>query len=56
MPRKPHCILPGLPQHALQRGDNRGVIFHNQADKDYFFNENATENQKLLLQLRTVTQ
>lgn len=38
MPRKPRCILPGLPHHALQRGNNRGVIFHNQADKEYFLN------------------
>ncbi|MFA5363372.1 MAG: transposase [Candidatus Omnitrophota bacterium] len=36
MPRGPRCILPGLPHHALQRGNNRGVIFHNQADKEYF--------------------
>ncbi|MFH1191166.1 MAG: transposase [Candidatus Omnitrophota bacterium] len=36
MPRKPRCILPGLPHHALQRGNNRSVIFHNQTDKEYF--------------------
>jgi len=36
MPRNLRCILPGLPHHALQRGNNRNIVFHNQADKEYF--------------------
>jgi putative transposase len=36
MPRKPRFIFPGLPHHALQRGNNKTNIFHNHADNKYF--------------------
>lgn len=48
MPRKSRCILPGLPHHALQRGNNRGGVFYNKADKEYFLDnlkKNSLENQ-----------
>ena len=35
MARLPRYILPGLPHHLIQRGNNRGVIFF--ADLDYRF-------------------
>lgn len=33
MPRKPRYVLPGRPQHVIQRGNNRCPIFI--ADEDY---------------------
>ncbi len=33
MPRKPRFILPGVPQHIIQRGNNREPCFY--SDEDY---------------------
>ena len=33
MPRKPRFVLPGVPQHVIQRGNNRESCFY--AEKDY---------------------
>lgn len=33
MPRKPRFLLPGLPQHIIQRGNNREPCFY--AEEDY---------------------
>jgi len=33
MPRKPRFVLPGVPQHVIQRGNNREACFY--AEKDY---------------------
>jgi len=33
MPRRPRIILPGIPVHVIQRGNNRGACFF--ADSDY---------------------
>ncbi len=33
MPRRPRIILPNVPQHIIQRGNNRAVCFY--ADEDY---------------------
>jgi putative transposase len=35
MARLPRYVLPGQPQHVIQRGNNRGVIFF--AEEDYVF-------------------
>ncbi len=35
MARQPRFVLPGHPQHVIQRGNNRSVIFG--ADEDYRF-------------------
>ncbi|WP_448875113.1 transposase [Desulfobulbus propionicus] len=35
MPRRPRLILPGVPLHIIQRGNNRQPCFH--ADGDYRF-------------------
>jgi len=35
MARQPRFVLPGQPQHVIQRGNNRQVIFA--ADEDYRF-------------------
>ena len=36
MPRKPRFILPGIPRHIIQRGNNRNVIFVDESDYLYF--------------------
>ena len=33
MPRQPRYVIPGVPQHVIQRGNNRGRIFFE--DQDY---------------------
>ena len=35
MARLPRFVIPGQPQHVIQRGNNRDVIFV--ADEDYHF-------------------
>ena len=35
MARLPVFVIPGQPQHTIQRGNNRDIIFV--ADKDYRF-------------------
>jgi putative transposase len=35
MPRRPRLILPGVPVHIIQRGNNRQACFY--ADEDYLF-------------------
>lgn len=32
MPRRPRLILPEVPLHIIQRGNNRSVCFHDEAD------------------------
>ena len=39
MPRKIRYIVPHLPHHTLQRGNNRQVIFPEIEDKDYFLKQ-----------------
>lgn len=36
MPRKARYILPNIPHHTIQRGNNRQDIFFEQEDYDYF--------------------
>jgi len=33
MARHPRIVLPGQPQHVIQRGNNRDAVF--MADEDY---------------------
>ena len=35
MPRRPRLILPNIPMHIIQRGNNRQACFF--ADEDYCF-------------------
>jgi putative transposase len=35
MARQPRFVLPGHPQHVIQRGNNRDIIFV--TDQDYEF-------------------
>ena len=36
MPRKPRIHLPGLPQHVIQRGNNREPCFYATTDYQYY--------------------
>ena len=36
MARKPRVGLPGIPQHVVQRGNNKQACFYNEADYYYF--------------------
>jgi putative transposase len=36
MARLPRYVIPGQPQHVIQRGNNRQVIFTNDADFQFF--------------------
>jgi putative transposase len=36
MPRKPRIDLPGMPQHVIQRGNNREPCFYTTADYQYY--------------------
>jgi len=36
MARLPRYVLPGNPQHVIQRGNNRSIIFHKKEDYLYY--------------------
>ena len=36
MPRQPRFQLPGMPQHVIQRGNNRAACFFDQADYNHY--------------------
>ena len=36
MSRKPRFVLPGVPQHVIQRGNNRSVCFYADEDDQFY--------------------
>ena len=42
MPRRARLSLPGIPWHIIQRGNNRAVCFHAEADYRRYLDELAT--------------
>ena len=36
MPRKPRFVIPGQPQHVIQRGNNRQAVFATEDDYRFF--------------------
>jgi REP element-mobilizing transposase RayT len=36
MPRMPRVVVPGLPLHVIQRGNNRQEIFNNAMGKQHW--------------------
>ena len=36
MARQPRFVLPGQPQHVIQRGNNRSIIFVDQSDYRFY--------------------
>ena len=36
MPRKPRIYLPDMPQHVIQRGNNREPCFYSEQDYQYY--------------------
>ena len=41
MARQPRFVLPGYPQHVIQRGNNRSVIFGDKADYRFYLDKLA---------------
>ena len=39
MARQPRFMLPGVPQHIIQRGNNRDVIFASDADYEFYLDK-----------------
>ncbi len=39
MPRKPRFNLPGIPQHVIQRGNNREPCFFTESDYYRYLDE-----------------
>ena len=46
MPRKPRFHLPGVPQHVVQRGNNRQACFFAEADYLYYLDALRTAADK----------
>jgi putative transposase len=51
MPRQIRCIIPKIPHHAMQRGNNHQNIFFNKEDKSYFCKnlEQYSKEQKVYI-------
>jgi putative transposase len=47
MPRLPRYVIPGQPQHVIQRGNNRSVIFADDADYQFYLNKLRDISQRL---------
>jgi putative transposase len=50
MPRRPRLILPDVPVHVIQRGNNRQACFY--AEEDYLFYLEHLEKQADKARLR----
>jgi putative transposase len=46
MPRKPRFDLPGIPQHVIQRGNNREPCFFTESDYNRYLDELAASAEK----------
>ena len=51
MPRKPRFILPGIPQHVIQRGNNRAPCFFTDADYQRYLDDLAAAAVKYQCQI-----
>jgi len=49
MPRKPRFTIPGLPQHVIQRGNNREPCFFAEEDYSRYLGENRVREQLFLI-------
>jgi len=46
MPRKIRYIIPQVPHHALQRGNNRQPVFHDAEDREIFLSSLIKNSKK----------
>ena len=46
MPRMPRVVVPGLPLHVIQRGNNRQAIFFTDQDYDRFHTDLRTASER----------
>ena len=42
MARQPRFVLPGHPQHVIQRGNNRSVLFGAEADYAFYLEKSES--------------
>ena len=46
MPRKPRFTLPGVPQHVIQRGNNREPCFFGEGDYKRYLDDSQKSAEK----------
>ena len=46
MPRRARLVLPGIPWHIIQRGNNRSACFYYNKDYIYYLNVRAEQAEK----------
>ena len=46
MPRLPRLVIPGQPQHVIQRGNNRQNIFRTEGDYPFYLKKLAEAAEK----------
>jgi putative transposase len=46
MARLPRFVIPGQPQHVIQRGNNREVLFDAEADYRFYLEKLAAAAEK----------
>lgn len=46
MPRLPRYVIPGQPQHIIQRGNNRDVIFAGEMDYQFYLEKLEESSQR----------
>jgi putative transposase len=51
MPRKPRFNLPGIPQHVIQRGNNREQCFMTEADYQRYLDDLSQSATRFSCQL-----
>ena len=52
MPRRSRIVIPGMPHHVTQRGNNREVVFHSDGDRRFYLDvveHHTRENQVRIL-------
>ena len=54
MPRKPRIDLPGMPQHVIQRGNNREPCFYADGDYHYYLETLGEAAQRYSCQLLAI--
>ena len=51
MPRRPRFNLPGIPQHIVQRGNNRAPCFFDEKDRWQYLEDLAESAEKYLCEI-----
>jgi putative transposase len=51
MPRRPRFEIAGVPQHVVQRGNNRAPVFHDDADRRHYLALSLRLSRKRLVEI-----